>query len=58
MTSTRVGITFVGLALFAAACTSSTSPAETTIEAASDDTAAVTSPQLTVAEQVYESVAS
>ena len=58
MTSTRVGITFVGLALFAAACTSSTSPVETTIEAASDDTAAVTSPQLTVAEQVYESVAS
>jgi V8-like Glu-specific endopeptidase len=57
MTSIRVGIAIVGIAVSAAACTSSTSSPETTIETGSDDTAVVTSPQLTTAEQVYESVA-
>lgn len=57
MTSIRVGIALVGLSVFAAACTSSTSPTETTATAPPDATATSSSPRLTTAEQVYESVA-
>ncbi len=57
MTSIRAGIAIVGLTVFAAACTSSAAPAETTIPTASDVTVAPVPSQLTKAEQVYESVA-
>ena len=57
MTSVRAGIAIVGLAVFAAACTSSAAPAETTIPAVSDVTAAPNPSQLTTAERVYESTA-
>ncbi len=57
MTLIRAGIAIVGLTVFAAACTSSAAPAETTITASSDVTAALSPSQLTTAERVYESVA-
>lgn len=57
MTSVRAGIAIVGLAVFAAACTSSAAPVETTIPAVSDVTAAPNPSQLTTAERVYESTA-
>ncbi len=57
MTSTRVGIAIVGLTMVAAACTSSTSPTETTIAAPPDSAVASSAPGLTTAEQVYKAVA-
>jgi hypothetical protein len=57
MTSIRVGFTIVGLVVFAAACTSTPSPAETTIAPPPDSAAASSAPRLTTAEQVYGSVA-
>ncbi len=58
MIATRVGTALAGLTVVAAACTSSVSPPpETTVAAVSGDTMAVSQPQLTTAEQVYELVA-
>ncbi len=57
MISTRIGTALVGLAVAAAACTSSVSPPATTIPAPSGDTTAASWTQLTTAEQVYEMVA-
>jgi hypothetical protein len=57
MTSIRVGFAIVGLVVFAASCTSSTSPTETTIAPPPDSAAESSAPRLTTAEQVYGSVA-
>ncbi|MEA3501174.1 MAG: serine protease [Actinomycetota bacterium] len=57
MIPTRIGTALVGLAMVAAACSSSTPPPSTTIAAASVDTTAVSAPEPTTAEQIYELVA-
>lgn len=57
MTSIKTGIAIAGLVVFTAACTSSASPDETTITAASEVKSEVNAPQVSTAEQVYESVA-
>ncbi len=57
MTSTRVRIALIGLAVLSAACTSSASPSATTIASVAGETTAVTSSHLTTAEEVYELVA-
>ena len=57
MTPTRVGFAIVGLAMFAASCTSSASAPTTTVTSPPDAAAPSTAPGLTTAEQVYETVA-
>ena len=57
MIATRLGTVLVVLAVVAAACTSSATPSATTTTATSGDITAVSPPQRTEAEQVYELVA-
>ncbi|MEA2009650.1 MAG: serine protease, partial [Actinomycetota bacterium] len=57
MTSIRFGMAIVGLAVLTASCTPSASPTETTTATTTDVTVAPSEPQLTTAEQIYQSVA-
>ena len=57
MTPTRAGIAVVGLIAFAAACTSTAAPSETTTVPVSEGATAVSPRQITTAEQVYQLVA-